>query len=86
MNRWEEHFKNMKNDVGLGLLVYSLSMICLACTLPHMYNLGHVVFGTVIPTSLYIFCFNTCGIIRFYHLYVSLGMAGKNLYREFDTQ
>ena len=44
---------------GWGYLC-SPSMICLACTLPYMYNLVPVVFGTVIPTSLYIFLILVC--------------------------
>jgi len=44
----------------------SLSIICLACTLPYTYNLVHVVFGTI-PTSFNIFenVFHTC----YYHCY-----------------
>ena len=60
MYYWEQHC-TVKKDVGMGLLV------CFACTLPFL-HLVSVVFGTAIPTFLYIFgkCF-----LYFYRVCVS---------------
>ena len=51
----------MKKDVGMGLLV-----ICLACTLPYMYNLVHAVLAllSLHPSTCFENVFNTC-IYRF---------------------
>ena len=68
-----------QKDVGMGFLVYSPFITCLACTLPSLSSFCG--FGTAIPTSLYIFgkCFS---YVFVYFLYTKKGYWSCKLLSE----
>ena len=69
-------FEQKKRDVGMGGY---LCVTCPACTLPSL-HLGSVIFGTAIPTSLYIFRKCLLNLYSIWNIELCSGMALFTMY------